>query len=73
MKMKRFTLDRRGKAVAQQIGWPRRHLGWRGAVAGLLDPFASFRKPRSYMGTLRRENLRREQATVERIELWLDA
>jgi hypothetical protein len=68
MQMKRFNSEVRGRSVAQQMGWPRQYMGWRGAVAGLLDPFAPFRKPRSYMEILRRENLRREQATVEAVE-----
>jgi hypothetical protein len=66
--MKPFDSDARGKAVARQMGWPRQYLGWRGAVVGLLDPFAPFRKPRSYMEILRRENLRRERATVEAVD-----
>lgn len=68
MQMKHFNPEVRGRAVARQMGWPRQYLGWRGAVAGLLDPFAPFRKPRPYTEILRRENLRRERATAETVE-----
>lgn len=68
MQMKHFTSDKRGRAVARQMGWPRRYMGWRGAIGGLLDPFAPFRTPRSYRTILRRQDSHREQATVECVE-----
>jgi hypothetical protein len=68
MQMKRSASEKRGKVVAQQMGWPRHYMGWRGAIAGLLDPFAPFHRQRSYLKILRRENLRRDQATIERVE-----
>jgi hypothetical protein len=59
---------RRGKSLANQLGWPSHSHGFLGALADLANPFSPYEKPRSSMVLVREQNLRRQRESRERIE-----
>lgn len=57
----------RGKRVATQLGWQRRHQGFLGAMGGLLEPFAGFKLPKSSTHMVQHYALKSHLATMRRI------
>lgn len=57
----------RGKRIASQLGWQRRHQGLLGATSGLLEPFAGFKLPKSSTYLVQHYALRSHLATVRRV------
>jgi hypothetical protein len=57
----------RGRRVAAQLGWPRHYQGFFGATAGLLDPFAGFKRPNPSINLVQEYALRRQLATVRKM------
>ena len=65
---KPFSYEKREKFLAKQLGWPRHSRGFRGAFASLLNPFASYKRPRSYMTIVQQQNRSRNLAMLRRFE-----
>jgi hypothetical protein len=57
----------RGRWVASQLGWQRRHQGFLGATSVLLDPFAGFKVPKSSVTLAQHYALKSQIATARRI------
>jgi hypothetical protein len=56
MKMKRFEANS----------------GWIDVLGGLVDLFAPYRRPRSYLEVLQEQNAQRDRESRERLEAWAD-
>lgn len=65
---KTFNHEMRAKFLVRELGWPRHSRGFRGAFAGLLNPFASYKRPRSYMTIVGQQNRSRDLAMLRRLE-----